>query len=561
MSDDENMKIEVVVTDSPRVCAVFERVTGGFQLSLHGELPVMAKELNKPIISELPTWRVDSARKQFERLLDKLEIFPASNIREKASYIFGDIMREFNIRRQAEQVNENNQPPTEEELKILKNPVLFTQITEGELGKNIVGEKDTIKAIFLFSCIRLVKNKGSGAANNLLVNAASSAGKDYITKKIVAFHPKNCTEEACRVSPTALTYYKDKDDSFSWDGKIFRLADITDSLLRSDVFKTFISDNEKSIITNKNGRGQTGAYEYNPRGKPILIATSASANPSEELLNRMNIATLDESEMQTKAITKRRLAEAAGRRKEDEPYTPEIVGAFGKLQPVNVRIPFIEALESYLPADVRSRRDVPRMINLIKASVAIHQFQREQDSEGYVLANKTDYEIARAALQKIQTGSFVSLTRALKRVFDAAKDWEGVNFGKSFSVKELHAYKPFCSEQNLYDLLDKLAGLNFLKITYETREGSTKPIMAFGVVENGLRSLTLPEPDELFNTENTLIALNDLNALNALKPLIATSEEQGAIKAIQAIKAKKGIKDTQELPVSAENEHENEAKP
>ncbi len=378
---------------------------------------------------------------------------------------------------------------------LLKEPDFFDKLDQ-ELGKQIEGENKARRAIALFCCIAYVKNRGKGACNNLLINADSSAGKDYVTRAITDLFPQEKVESLSRASGRAFTYWKANDPKWTWDGKICRLTDIPNELLNSDSFKTFLSDGEKAVIVNKDKKGVTDSFEYQVTGKPVLLATTAEANPNNEMLNRFNILFLDESSQQTRAITRRRLKEAAGEQDDAPKYSQIVIDALKSLQLVKVVIPYAKLLEQYLPDDIRARRDVPRILNLIKASAAIHQQQRERMSTGEVVANERDYELAREALQVIQTGQFVSITRNLRKAFETAQEFAKER-GTRFSAPELHAFKPACSERQLYRYLDQLAEKRLLNTQLEKREESSKKVLTYAPESIGLTSIVLPKFNDL----------------------------------------------------------------
>ncbi len=413
------------------------------------------------------------------------------------------------------------EPPTAEELTILQDPALFERI-DAEFDKRIEGEKESRRAIFLFACIKFVRN--SGTSNNLLVNSESSAGKDYTTREICRIFPKEATESLARASPNAFTFWHSNDPEFNWNGKICRICDISKPLLDSDAFKTFLSDEEKSVIVNKDKGGKIGAVEYFSQGKPIGIFTTAENNPKDELLNRVNIISLDESVAQTKAITRRQAREASGAFA-GQNYDPLIVSALGKLPRVEVVVPYAESFIEFLPTEIRARRDVPRIFNLIKASAALFQFQREKDNLGRVIATGEDYERARTALKKIQTGSFVALTRTLRRVYAVAEEWQKANPWRWFTVKQLWATKPLCAERHFYEHLEKLAEKRLLVADFQEREESRKQVLVYQLAAvNGLTSIELPpfekvigfssKPSELSNAPNQDPLISRQNSQN-----------------------------------------------
>lgn len=407
------------------------------------------------------------------------------------------------------------------------------EVVNSELGKKIEGEQETRKAIFLFGCIRLVKNRGKGASNALLINAKSSSGKDYVSKAVCEMHPSDKVHELRQVSAAAFTYYKADVEGFTWDGQICRISDITDRLLKSDVFKTFLTDEGKSVITNKNKSGTIGAHEYSVKGKPVIIATTANAEPEEELLNRVNILPLDETSEQTRAINRRTLRNAATGLDDAVEYDRVLVLAIAALKEVKVVVPFAELLLPFLPEELRSRRDTPRILNLIKASAALHQKTRVFEGN-FVVANAQDYENARQALKVIQTGSFVSLTRMQKELYEIIKKY-AVKHESPFTAKELHNFKNIASLKTYYTLLDKLAQLGLIVGFEEKRETADRPVQVYRITSQDLKGLVLPPFDQL--TSNSKTGSNaSFTSNGSITPLTS-----GAIEAFEAFEVKKHI--------------------
>jgi hypothetical protein len=73
------------------------------------------------------------------------------------------------------------------------------------------------------------------------------------------------------------------------------------------------------------------------------------------------------------------------------------------LQPYGVLIPFAKALAKQVEQfceHVEFRRGFAQLLSMIAASALLHQYQRRQDDEGYLLATLQDYEIASKLLQE-----------------------------------------------------------------------------------------------------------------------------------------------------------------
>ena len=71
-----------------------------------------------------------------------------------------------------------------------------------------------------------------------------------------------------------------------------------------------------------------------------------------------------------------------------------------------IKIPFAESLVNYFPSEhLIMRTHFERLLDFIKASTALYQFQRERDSDGYIRAESQDYDNAIISLKatKYQT--------------------------------------------------------------------------------------------------------------------------------------------------------------
>ena len=271
----------------------------------------------------------------------------------------------------AEEIEE--EVPTEM-LDLLENKYLFNMITEEELDKKIVGEVDIRKTIFLCAQGRLVINC-QASSYNLLINSESGAGKDYIASNTLEMIPRHVYEKKTRISPTAFTYWHSNDPLWTWDGKICYLEDISSGVFNHEVFKVMTSTGSAATIVK-----EQVAIEIIVNGKPVMITTSASANPNPEMLRRFTILPLDETEDQTQAILLRQ-AEVAS--KSISPYyNDDLIDCQSHLKRVKVIIPFAEKIISILPKDhIFIRTHFTRFLDYIKASCAFHQYQRETDEE------------------------------------------------------------------------------------------------------------------------------------------------------------------------------------
>lgn len=362
--------------------------------------------------------------------------------------------------------------PTKREEILLKDPNLL-RIIDLQFDKRVVGEELNRRAIFLNACGAWVKNAGF-ASFNLCINSNSGAGKDYVCKSVLKLLPPGLFIHRTRISPTAFTYWHNSkfEPEWTWDGKVLLLSDISNGVLNSDVFKVMVSDGTHStVVINQQ------AVDIHINGKPIIFITTASANPNSEMLRRFPFLELDESVGQTRRI-KQREAEYASEGINLN-YDPLVISALSKLHRVNVRIPYSMNLVEFFPEDhIIMRTHFQRLLDTIKASAALHQYQREVDQEGFVIATPGDYEEATIALRATTSNvRMIPLTKKQKMLLDVAQR-KG-----EFSVSEIEPQVPFLAQSKLYENLSVLQELGFL--TSESREvdGKKRPVRYYCYVE------------------------------------------------------------------------------
>lgn len=354
---------------------------------------------------------------------------------------------------------------TTDEMTLLKNPQLL-KIIDSEFNKKIVGEQDNRKAIFLNACGKFVENANI-ASYNLCLNSNSGAGKDFTCKNVLKIFPKDDVVVRSRISPTAFTYWHNAkfEPEFTWDGKALLLSDVSDNVLNHEVFKLMCSDGTYStVVINQQ------AIDIIIKGKPVLFITTASANPNNEMLRRFPFLELNETTVQTKAIMAAQARAAALGITTD--YTQLIIDALGKLKRVKVRIPFASLLDSSFPNEhLIMRTHFSRLLDYIKASAALHQFQRELDNDGYILATPQDYDIATIPLKQTTSNPMmIPLTKKQKMLLDVCKEL------KEFTVSDISTHAPFIEQSKIYDALPKLQEHGFLESELRTIEVSRKPV-------------------------------------------------------------------------------------
>jgi len=374
--------------------------------------------------------------------------------------------------------------------EILSSSKLWDSLVIDELDKKIVGEIASREIIFMCAMGRLVKNC-SYTSFNLLMHSESSAGKDYITKNVLKLLPETNIFSRTRISPTVLNYWKPykKIGLDGWDGCVLYLPDVSEPVLNSDAMKLLCSDGSHITITEK---GEARDIEI--KGKPVIFSTTATTSPNEEILNRFSIVHLDESEEQTKRIMKmqgKRMMEGLSTE-----YNPEIKQALCYLKRYSVKIPFANKVVEVFPSKrVTERRNFERFFDFIKAITCVHQYQREVEGEGYLIAEIEDYDKARNIFMNIQQGvSSIPLNKRQKDVVEVLK-----NTNEMLSLAEIQKQlKHYIAIQNFRPHLDSLVNIRVVEKHFDT-DKLNREIIKYRLSEEYLnfKPIILPNGNEL----------------------------------------------------------------
>lgn len=413
------------------------------------------------------------------------------------------------------------------QLRILKSPKLLDKFNK-EFDKTIIGEHQTRKTVFLSLCSIWVRNSKSKL--NTLVNSESSAGKSYVCKRIYDIFPEHLKQYRTKISAEAFTYWHNssKEPDWTWDGKICYLEDIKESVINSDTFKIMCSEGSIATVV----RNQM-AIDIFIKGKPIILVTTATAQPTGEILNRFNLIPLDETKEQTKKILEYQSIEAMGGL--DTKYDEKLSNSLTLLQRVKVIIPYAKNIFHHFPKEaLRIRRDYVRFLDLIKSSAALYQYQREEDELGRIIAEKQDYENARACLSCFEHKGVFGLPTRLRKAYDVC-----LKLGK-FMAKDVYSNAPFVNQKMWYTYLDDLTRLHLIKVELVPVEGVKKPVREYSTINtrllnipeferlNVLNVLNLPHLDlqekpyekpkkrKIVTTFNTLPTFNTINTINTI---------------------------------------------
>lgn len=332
-------------------------------------------------------------------------------------------------------------PLTREEKVRLKNPNLLFNIIQEIQKEGVVGEEAAMLVLINRVSMRCVKNitKTSG---NIIVSDNTGLGKDNITEKlckVMLVSDKTLFSATC-ISDKALNYWHPGFEGASWDGRVMYLQDPEIDTLKGQAFRVRASGDNQNVTLDTERKLQQIKIE----GKPILIVTSMNAEIDVELMRRWDSVSMDASPALTRAIIKYQLNCANGTVKV---VKDEILrNAVRNLPRVKVDIPYALELLELIPVENSTMRTQnPKFLDTIRASAALHQFQRERNSYGEVVANKDDMMYAIFIINWCDILSGQALTRRQTELLEYLK-----NDGGLVPLKKIVEDNPGMSESWIY---------------------------------------------------------------------------------------------------------------
>jgi len=305
-------------------------------------------------------------------------------------------------------------------INFLKDPNLYSKIQD-DLDALIVEEKRVKLLAYLIATSRK-QPYGSTLAGTF--KGGSSAGKSYLTGKIMSLIPQDEVIDITNLSAKALFYH----DEHALEHKLIRICErkgcnSADYSIRNLISEPYITS--CTVVPDK----ETGKFRNQATkvyGPIAYFDTTTSTYTHPENATRLFELYLTDSPEQTKEINKRQ-AKMAGiecfAMREKEAIVISRHQQFQRLlrKDLMVIIPYAELIE-FPPDSLRARRDFNKLLNVIKTVAFLHQFQREaknHNGQEYIEATLDDYKYAYDIAQETFLETLDMLDRRERAILDA----------------------------------------------------------------------------------------------------------------------------------------------
>ena len=404
----------------------------------------------------------------------------------------------------------------------LKSPDLIDRILADIHVIGVAGEQELSLMGYLIGTSRLLTRPLAG-----MVMGSSSSGKSYVLRKVADLLPAEATLRTHRMSPQALLYMEN-------GSLVHRFVAAGERSRRQDDGAADMNRNWREMISDGKlsadipFRSPDGVYEtrHIEQDGPIAYVESTTLSLSRidsEDQNRFILLGTDESAAQTDAILNEMAAAAASPLASDK--HKGIIDlhhtAQRMLQPAAVIVPYAKKLIGAMPRrQLQVRRSFGHLLNLIKAVALLHQFQRERNGQGAVIATPDDYRIVQERLGGIlQRGMGSELDPQTVQLFTVIQ----TNCEGEFTVAQVAGLTDYC-ETTVRKRIDELKVAR--QIICKAEQRGPQPA-TYAVADNrpALGGVNLPPVTEIVaaNTDINAVAGPTLKAV----PAEAAPEEEG----------------------------------
>ncbi|TET45424.1 toprim domain-containing protein [candidate division TA06 bacterium] len=306
----------------------------------------------------------------------------------------------------------------EETLTLLKDPRLLLRVEEDLSKIGVVGEERVKVLAYLIATSRKM---GVGKGLAATFKAGSSSGKSHIVRAVASLMPEEEKEEFTNLSGKALYYFGED----YLKHKLVICTEITGKLEAEYAIRNLISEPEiVSAIPLKNEKtGHQRTQKFTVKGPISYLDTTTSTKLNPQNATRVFELYLDEGEQQTKAIKNLQAEEVGPNFFDICKERDQIRRAHRNVQrllraDIIVLIPYA-GLIGFPTRDRRTRRDFPKLLNLISVIAFLHQYQREikeRNGKRYIEATLFDYRLAYDLAQETFTETLDVLDRREREI-------------------------------------------------------------------------------------------------------------------------------------------------
>jgi hypothetical protein len=283
---------------------------------------------------------------------------------------------------------------------LLADPLLIKQIMDDVAALDVAGERELIATVFFMGVSRLLDRPLAG-----IVQGPSSSGKSYLIDRTAKLFPPEAVIHATQMTPQALFHMRPGTlaHRFIVGGERSRVEDDERAEATRALREMLSAGKLTKLMPVKVDGGRIETVLIEQDGPIAYIESTTLAKVFDEDANRCLMLHTDEQPQQTRRIVQKLAAAYSGAT--GETSTDRLIQRHHALQRMLERlpvvIPYAERLGELFTSDrVEVRRAFPQLMSMVHAVTLLYQRQRQQDSNGQLVATADDYQLARHLLSK-----------------------------------------------------------------------------------------------------------------------------------------------------------------
>jgi hypothetical protein len=379
--------------------------------------------------------------------------------------------------------------------KMAESGELVKRIVDDIAALGVAGERELGATLYLLGTSRLLDNPLSA-----IVQGPTASGKSYVIEKTSSMFPAETVVHATQMTPQALFHMKAGSLRHKWivGGERSRRED-DDTAEATRALREMLSSGRLVKLMPVKQGGEIVTVSIEQDGPIAYSETTTLGQVFDEDANRCLLLYTDEQQAQTRRIIDK-LAKGYGGRNHrgDIDSIIERHHAFQRiLQRKGVVVPYAVQLGELVAADrVEARRAFPQLMSMIQASALLHQFQRQLDGDGRLVATQDDYKLARHLLLK-PLGRMLGgqLSDPAARFLGRLRDRFG--FDRTFSKKQA-SLGDSASKSACYGWLSELIDVGLVEQVEPGRGRQAATWQVVSAADCGDGVVILPGPEKLF---------------------------------------------------------------
>jgi len=329
----------------------------------------------------------------------------------------------------------------------------------GQAG--VVGEETN--RIFLFGIASSYKMPEPLHA---LIQGSSGSGKTHLLARVSNFIPKEGKKAFTRVTEGSLYNY----GMYDLSHQLICIEDLDG--MKEEAQLAFRELQSKGVIisstSSKDESGNVNAYERIVYGPIASMACTTKGEIYEDNMSRCFLIAVDESHGQTIKIIQYQNKKSAGHidEKREQQITEFLQNCIRMLKPYRVINPYADKVQ--LPEEAHKIRRLNGLYQaFVKQITLLHQFQRKQDSQGRLISEKEDLQIAAEIMFESIVLKVDELDGSLRQFYERLKTYiktkgNGHHESYEFSQREIrHALH--VSKSQLQRYLNDLLQLEYIR--------------------------------------------------------------------------------------------------